>query len=245
MPYTGAPSLSVQSPCHCTKQSVFAGIGSYAIVERVRAAYPDQDILYPADRASFPDGAKSPEQLLACVRAATNYLARQGCVAVALPVIGVFPPIRAALLRVRSMIGSAAMRDYVRAEGGGGEVALVNASALVELVENFDFINRPGRRRDWVAAFIEDVLAAHPAVDVMTMSSTHLPWLKPFFQASAPGVAFLDPADTVLDELRPHVSAGGGRTRCVATASAALGLADFNAALLALGTSLQAGLVAV
>lgn len=251
-----------------------AGIGSYAIVERVRAAFPEQDILYLADRASFPYGAKNPAQLLASVRAATDYLAGQGCAAVvlasnapsvvvleplraavALPVIGVFPPVReaqrqsrsgrVAVLGVRSMVASAALRDYARAEGGGADVALVDASALVALVENFDFINRPEQTRTLVDAFVAGVLAAHPRVDVMTMSSTHLPWLKPFFEAAAPGVVFLDPADTVLEQLRPHLSAGGGLTRCVATASAALSLADFNAALLALGTSLRAELVEV
>lgn len=51
-----------------------AGIGSYAVVERVRARFPRQDIVYFADRASFPYGSKAPAQLLASVRAATEYL---------------------------------------------------------------------------------------------------------------------------------------------------------------------------
>lgn len=248
-----------------------AGIGSYAIVERVRAAFPAQDIVYFADRASFPYGAKTPQQLLDVVRSATEYLQAQGCVAVvlasnapsvvvleplraavSLPVIGIFPPVaeavrrsasgRVAVLGVRAMVGSAAMQAYADAHRGGGEVLLVNASALVELVENFAFIHRPEETQAAICAFIAELRAAHPRVDVMTMSSTHLPWLKPFFVAAAPEVQFLDPADSVLAELAPHTSAGGGRTRCVATASAELSLDDFNTALRALGTPLQAEL---
>lgn len=250
-----------------------AGIGSYAIVERVRAAFPAQDVVYFADRASFPYGAKSPQQLLEVVQRATAFLQEQGCVAVVLasnapsvvvleplraaagvPVIGIFPPVaeavrrsasgRVAVLGVRSMVDSAAMQAYAAAHRGAGEVLLVNASALVELVENFDFVHRPQATQAAIDRFIGELRAAHPLVDVMTMSSTHLPWLKPFFEAAAPDVQFLDPADSVLDELAPHTSAGGGLTRCVATASAELSLEDFNTALRALGTPLQAELVA-
>ncbi|MYM98604.1 glutamate racemase [Duganella vulcania] len=251
-----------------------AGIGSYAIVERVRAAFPAQDVLYFADRGSFPYGAKSPQQLLEVVQRATAFLHGQGCVAVvlasnapsvvvleplraaaAVPVIGIFPPVaeavrrsasgRVAVLGVRSMVDSAAMQAYAAAHRGAGEVLLVNASALVELVENFDFVHRPQATQAAVDRFIGELRAAHPRVDVMTMSSTHLPWLKPCFEAAAPDVQFLDPADSVLDELAPHTSAGAGLTRCVATASAELSLEDFNTALRALGTPLQAELVAV
>lgn len=51
-----------------------AGIGSYAIVERVRAAFPAQDIVYFPDRAGFPYGAKTPPQLLESVQHATAFL---------------------------------------------------------------------------------------------------------------------------------------------------------------------------
>jgi glutamate racemase len=36
-----------------------AGIGSYSAVATIRNRFPQQDIIYFADRASFPYGAKS------------------------------------------------------------------------------------------------------------------------------------------------------------------------------------------
>jgi glutamate racemase len=249
-----------------------AGIGSYAIVERVRGRFPKQDIIYFADRVSFPYGSKTPAELLLSVQSATQYLQDEGCVAVVLasnapsvvvleslraavsvPVIGVFPPIREALARsktaeiavlgVRSMITSEALRAY--ADGNrtlSSQVLLLNASSLVDLVENFIFILDPLGTQAVVTNFISDVRGLHPNIDVMTMSSTHLPWLKSFFEFAAPDVLFLDPADTVLDELAPHTSNGEGRTRCIATETAELSLQAFNTALRSLGTQLQARL---
>jgi glutamate racemase len=242
-----------------------AGIGSYAIVERVRARFPLQDIVYLADRASFPYGGKTPDELLASVRRAASYLCAQGCQAVVLasnapsvmvldalraavpvPVFGIFPPLREALARskskqvavlgVASLVNSEAMKTYVRQEAGpDGEVLLVNASALVDIVERFAFLGDPAATAHTVRQFIDDIRRRAPALDVMTMSSTHLPWLRPFFESAASDVLFLDPADSVLEQLQPHASAGSGRTCCLATQTAELSLESFNAALHALG----------
>jgi glutamate racemase len=249
-----------------------AGIGSYAIVERVRARFPQQDILYFADRASFPYGAKTPEALLQSVRQATQYLQQQGCVAVVLasnapsvvvleplraavdvPVIGIFPPVReattlsktgeVAILGVRSMVTSDAMRQDADANRlHDAQVLLINASSLVDLVENFTFIHDPVRTQEIVTAFILELRAAHPRIDVMTMSSTHLPWLRRFFETAAPDVSFLDPADGVLAQLEAMTSIGSGQTACIATETPELTLDAFNEALTILGTPHRAAL---
>jgi glutamate racemase len=249
-----------------------AGIGSYGIVERVRARFPQQDIVYFADRESFPYGEKTPAELLLCVQRATEYLQERGCVAVilasnapsivvlaplrtavAVPVIGVFPPVREAISRsvtkkvailgVRSMTDSPAMRRFAnRHRGPRSSVHLVNASLLVELVETFAFVNASKNTQKIVTDFIARVRDDRPNIDVMTLSSTHLPWLKPFFETAAPDVLFIDPADTVLNEIATHTSPGEGRTVCVATESNQLTLTEFNAALKALGAPIQASL---
>ena len=249
-----------------------AGIGSYAIVERVRARFPLQDILYFADRESFPYGSKTPADLLLSVQRATQYLQDAGCVAVvlasnapsivvleplraamSLPIIGVFPPVReathlsktgrVAVLGVRSMIESEAMKVFADANrSADSQVLLVNASSLVDLVESFAFVNDPGVTQNTVTRFIVDLRSANPDIDVVTMSSTHLPWLKPFFECAAPDILFVDPADSVLDTLQSHTSLGEGKTTCVATETKTLSLKAFNLALHALGTPLRATL---
>ena len=93
-----------------------AGIGSYAAVAAIQRILPQQDVLYFADRASFPYGGKSPPELLAILRRTLRFLDTYNPAAVlvasnapsitvlddlmgmiARPVFGVRPPIALAL----------------------------------------------------------------------------------------------------------------------------------------------------
>jgi len=124
-----------------------AGIGSYAAVAAIQRLLPGQDILYFADRASFPYGDKSRPELLAILRRTLRYLDSFDPAAVLVasnapsitvldeltgiinpPVFGVRPPIAAALavagrkavavLGVRSMVESPELRLYADTQAG-------------------------------------------------------------------------------------------------------------------------------
>ncbi|MDR0225156.1 MAG: aspartate/glutamate racemase family protein [Burkholderiaceae bacterium] len=249
-----------------------AGIGSYGLVQVVRRHFPQQDILYLADRASFPYGAKSRRALAQVVDKAIHALAERGAQAVVLasnapsvmvldevaprhrlPVLGIYPPVaraleatrsgQVALLGVRSLVQSREIQAYVQREARGRPVALVDASSLVALVEDGSFLSRPEDTWRQVAAFMAQLLRDHPGTDVCTLSSTHLPWLQPCFEAAAPGVRFLDPAESLVPQLAPHVrthaSGRAGMTLCLATASEAQPLQGLVEMLDLLGVDLQ------
>jgi glutamate racemase len=124
-----------------------AGIGSYAAVAAIQRLLPQQDILYFADRASFPYGDKSRQDLLAILRRTLRYLDGFDPAAVLVasnapsitvlddlvgiigpPVFGVRPPIAAALaitgpravavLGVQSMVESPELRLYADTQAG-------------------------------------------------------------------------------------------------------------------------------
>lgn len=124
-----------------------AGIGSYAAVAAIQHLLPQQDILYFADRASFPYGDKSRPELLAILRRTLRYLdgfdptavlAASNAPSITVldeltgiinpPVFGVRPPIAAALavaghkavavLGVRSMVESPELRLYADTQAG-------------------------------------------------------------------------------------------------------------------------------
>lgn len=249
-----------------------AGIGSYGIVRTIRTHYPDQDILYLADRASFPYGTKTKGALAASVSRAIAKLAEEGAAAVVLasnapsvmvldgirdaqpvPVLGIYPPVKEALERsrsgqiavlgVESLVRSVEIRGYVEQLAGGRHVHLVNASALVQLVEDGTFLSNPHAAGARVAAFMQKLRRAVAQLDVCTLSSTHLPWLAPFFREAAPEVEFLDPADALMPLLHPYTSAGSGRTVCLATESPSLPLGDLQRMLDLLGVDLQPRLI--
>src|SRR5476649_173004 len=250
-----------------------AGIGSYAIVEKIRKSYPSQDIVYLADRKSFPYGAKDHGELLTVTRQATEYLFQYGCSAVVLAsnapsivvmedllklasllVIGVLPPVKEAcrhsmtrniaVLGVRSMVESPEFKKYVIENTlEGCAISGINASELVDLVEDFSFLNDHEKTQRVVSKFLEKQLETQPNIDVMTMSSTHLPWLKAFFLQAQPQITFLDPADSVIEEIRPYVTHGDGIIDCIATESPQFPIKTFNEALLGLKTGLIAKLI--
>ncbi|WP_286153341.1 glutamate racemase [Ochrobactrum vermis] len=234
-----------------------AGIGSYALVELIRRSQPLRDIIYFADRANFPYGAKSRDQLLSIMRRTINYLADLGAQTVVLasnapsvmvldtlkseftvPVYGVAPPVRTALatsrsgkvavMGVRSMIESEELARFVRTQTDNpSDVALINASAMVELVENGAFLRQPDETAQKVAAFCDDIAERHPFIDALTLSSTHLPWLRSFFEAARPEWQFFDPADDVIAAL-PQPKGGSGRTIAFVTESETYSVAEFR-----------------
>ena len=88
-----------------------AGLGSYAIVEAIKKAYPQQDIIYFADRKSFPYGAKTTEELKNIIENSIDFLLKKGASFIVLAsnapsitvldkikkkdkVIGIYPPLK-------------------------------------------------------------------------------------------------------------------------------------------------------
>lgn len=245
-----------------------AGIGSYAVAALIRRHYPQQDIVYLADRASFPYGAKSKSELGAVVLRAIQALQELGCTAIVLasnapsvmvlddlladltlPVIGIYPPVREAVdvsstkhiavLGVQALVKSPQIQAYIQANKGNAQVAVFNASPLVDLVESGQFLSQPAMTQIAVNQFMEIVQASDRLTDTCTLSSTHLPWLKPFFEQAAPAMIFLDPANKVISLLAPFVSQGAGKTVCVATQSAVNSLADLRSMLATLGVEIE------
>ncbi len=140
-----------------------AGIGSYAAVAAIRRLLPEQDILYFADRASFPYGGKDRAELLVILRRTLRYLDGFDPAAILVasnapsitvlddlagvspaPLFGVRPPVAAALdhagsrqvavLGVRSMVESPELRAYAEAQAGS-RIAQVRLVDASPLVE--------------------------------------------------------------------------------------------------------------
>lgn len=250
-----------------------AGIGSYAIVDLIRRRQPMRDIVYFADRARFPYGDKSRDQLLSIMRRTLRFLLGYEPQAIVMasnapsimvldavkktcpvPVFGVAPPLTEAIARsrsgevgimaVRSLVESREMARFVGEQvSDPHRVALINGSAMVELVESGAFLTKPERTQQAVSGFLAEIAASHPAVDVLTLSSTHLPWLRPFFERARPDWSFLDPAESVVAALPTPVT-GTGRTVALVTESARYTVAGFRQMLEKLDIDLPLTVVA-
>lgn len=251
-----------------------AGIGSYAIVAEIQRHLPRQDVIYFADRASFPYGSKAPDELARVMERTLRFLEtfEPSAIVVAsnapsitvldavrpmtrLPVFGVFPPLAAALacsathavgiMGVESLVESDMLEDFVASHDlTGASVELINASSMVELVESGAFLFNPPGTQASVDDFVETLFRRRPDIDVLTLSSTHLPWLKAFFEHARPQCRFLDPAESVVANLGPGTP-GTGTVRTLVTEDARYSVDDFRRMLDRLGVDLTLEVVDV
>ncbi|MCD8893690.1 hypothetical protein K2V62_03205 [Mammaliicoccus sciuri] len=223
-----------------------AGIGSYSIVELLKKTYPNQDIIYLADRNQFPYGQKSIDDLKTVIKETIHYLEKWNprliIVASNVPtitilndmkddfdteIIGVYPPVKEALekssskqigiLGVQSLIESDALNEFISNEVSSGHVYQFNASSLVELVEDGSFISDKYRTLMTVKNFMDDIIDQHEEIDIFTLSSTHLPWLYSYFKELYPHIMFIDPAETVIEQAASYISNGHGRIKTLVT----------------------------
>lgn len=246
-----------------------AGIGSYAAVAAIQRRLPTQDILYFADRASFPYGGKSRPTLLAILRNTLHYLASFNPAAVLVasnapsitvlddltgvivpPVFGVRPPIAKAIsaagrgdvavLGVASMVCSPELRAYADAQAGADKsrVRLVDASPLVELVESGLFLFDAGQTQREVDDFLDVLDRTWPEITCFTLSSTHLPWLRPFIERARPDRRLFDPLEDAIEAIVPYASEGSGTVLALVTEDERFSAVDFRSMLDRLGVAL-------
>ncbi|HSD04725.1 MAG TPA: aspartate/glutamate racemase family protein [Nitrosopumilaceae archaeon] len=209
------------------KIAVFdSGLGSLSIIKSIRKKMPS-DIIYFADQKNFPYGTKSIVRLRKIINSTISMLEKKfnpdlivvGSNTPSLllkdvikrpNIIGVFPPLNnaikksksnsIAILATKSVVESTALKKYIKKYVPKKiKVVKINASPLVELVESGKFIhdkNLCAIKIKWIL----NPLLEHD-VDVVTLSSTHLPFLLSLLKQIFPQVTFLDPADSVADQI--------------------------------------------
>ncbi|MGI0037933.1 MAG: glutamate racemase [Nitrososphaera sp.] len=212
-----------------------SGIGSLSIVRELRREIPAEDILYFADRAHFPYGSKSHGELRGIIVNTINYLKRYKpkVVVVAsntpsvqvleevrkavqdVPVIGVRPPLKEAVrMTKKKHIGIMATGGTVRSKELENQirrevpqhilVTKFDASPIIELIEHGVHLENERRTFDVISRVLGDNV--DEKMDVITLSSTHLPFVKRYLNALLPTVRFVDPAQTVSRDVRKFLA---------------------------------------
>jgi glutamate racemase len=209
-----------------------SGIGSLSIIRELRREVPNEDLLYFADRAHFPYGNKSHAQLREIIVNTINYLRRYKPKLVVIasntpsvqvldevrkmitdvPLIGVRPPLKeAARLTKKKHIGIMATDGTIRSKELEVQirrevpqhilVSKFNASPIIELVEHGVHLENERRTFDVISRVLGDD-GVDEKIDVITLSSTHLPFVKTYLNALLPTVRFVDPAQIVAKDVR-------------------------------------------
>jgi glutamate racemase len=207
------------------KIAVFdSGLGSLSIIAPIRKK-TKSEIIYFADQASYPYGTKSVVELEKIIKSTISKLQEKFHPDVIIigsntpslllditknqNIIGIFPPLKEAsnktktgtiaILATKSVVESNALEHYIKKNVPDKiKVIKLNASSLVDLVESGKFIFEKESSKKTIRRILEPVLKN---ADVVTLSSTHLPFLLPMLNEIFPSVTFLDPADMVADQV--------------------------------------------
>jgi glutamate racemase len=206
-----------------------SGLGSMSIIKALQKICKS-DIIYFADQKNFPYGKKSKKQLEIIINQTIKTLEKKFSpdlivMASNTPslmvkitkrkVIGVNPPIREAMLLsktkniailgTQSTIKSKSLSSYIKKFNfyKNNKVYKINSSALVNLVESNRFITNKTYCKKIIRKTLSDVFANN--IDVATLSSTHLLFLRSLLRSEFPHVKFIDPADIVAEKVLTYI----------------------------------------
>jgi glutamate racemase len=203
-----------------------SGFGSLSIIRPLQKKIK-LEIIYFADKKNFPYGTKSIVDLRKIILSTIDKLEKMfepdliviGSNTPSLllkdvikpRIIGVFPPIKKAIsqtktnaiaiLVTKSVAESYAFKIYIKKNIPDKiKVKIINASSLVDLVESGKFIHAKNFCKRMIEkTLLESIMTNN--IDVVTLSSTHLPFLLPILKEIFPNVTFLDPADIIANQV--------------------------------------------
>lgn len=206
-----------------------SGLGSLSIINAIQKICKSETI-YFADQKNFPYGKKSKKQLEVIIKQTIKLLEENFSPDVIVmasntpslmvkitnkKVIGVNPPIKEAMilsktkniavLGTRATIKSKSLSSYIKKFNFSKDKKIhkINSSVLVELVESNKFITDKVYCKKIIKKTLGDVFSNK--IDVATLSSTHLPFLKSLLSSEFPQVKFVDPADIVACKVLAHI----------------------------------------
>ena len=203
-----------------------SGFGSLSIIKSIQKKLKSE-IIYFADQKNFSYGTKSISDLRRIIKSTISSLEKKfapdliviGSNTPSLllkkitkpKIIGVFPPIKnavkktksntIAILTTKSVVESNALKNFIRKNTPKNiRVIKINATPLVKLVESGKFIYNKKLCKKEIEKFLLDKIITNN-VDVVTLSSTHLPFLLPILKQIFPKVTFLDPANAIANQI--------------------------------------------
>lgn len=209
------------------KIAVFdSGLGSLSIIRAMQNIFKSE-IIYFADQQNYPYGSKSRIQLHKIIQKSIKLLDKQFSpdiivVASNTPslmfnlasrkIIVVKPPLiyakkiskskQIAILATKNAIKSQGLIQYVKKNNLSKlyKIFKINASDLVDLVESGKFLTNKNNCKKVITKILDPILTQN-SIDTITLSSTHLPFLKPLLKKKYPNIEFIDPGNIIAQEI--------------------------------------------
>ncbi len=203
-----------------------SGLGSLSIIKAIQRI-SKSNIIYFADQQNFPYGNKSHAELDLIIKNTIKTLQVQFSPDVLVmasntpslmlnlstnKVIGVKPPLneaqkiskskRIGILGTKSAVKSKELSNYIKEKKfpKSYKIFKINGSDLVDLVESGKFITNKQYCKKIIKKVLNDIISKN-SIDTITLSSTHLPFLKLLLDNEFPNVQFIDPGYLVAQKV--------------------------------------------
>jgi glutamate racemase len=208
------------------KIAVFdSGLGSLSIIKEIQKI-TKSEIIYFADQKNYPYGKKTRAQLSTIIQKTIKLLEKEFApeiivVASNTPslmldlstqkIIDVKPPLEIAkkitktkqigILATKSAINSKGLSEYIRKNNFSKSFKIfkINGSNLVDLVESGKFLTDKKYCKKIIKKDLE--ILSQQSVDTITLSSTHLIFLKSLLKKEFPKIKFIDPGKIVAQKI--------------------------------------------
>lgn len=209
------------------KIAVFdSGLGSLSIIKEIQKVSKNE-IIYFADQQNYPYGKKSQAQLSTIIKKTINLLNERFVpdiivIASNTPslmlglssdkIIGVKPPLKLAIkkseskqigiLATKSAVNSKGLVSYIKENNipKSCKIFKINGSNLVDLVESGKFLNEKNYCKKIIKKSLEQIIISKN-IDTITLSSTHLLFLKVLLKKEFPQIQFIDPGSIVAKNI--------------------------------------------
>ena len=198
-----------------------SGLGSLSIIQAIQKI-SKSEIIYFADQQNYPYGKNSQAQLRTIMQKSIKLLQESSpdiiVIASNTPslmlnlstqkIIDVKPPLKYAqkiskskqigILATKSAIKSKGLTNYIKKNNFPNSLKIfkINGSDLVELVESGKFLADKQYCKKIIRKILQPILKQH-SIDTITLSSTHLPFLKTLLEKEYPQIQFIDPGNIV------------------------------------------------
>jgi len=209
-----------------------SGIGSLSVIQALRQKLPNESIVYLADRAHYPYGRKTKEQLRSIVVQTIKFLEkfdpksiivasitpsmlvlREARLHATVPVFGVYPTLNdavalsktkhIALMATEGTIQSDELDEYVKPYIMTTKIVMVNASSMIDLVESGQFLEDSSVKETITRAMHN--IRSDPKIDVAILGSTHLPLIKDRIADLFPKMQFVNPALDTVKQVKTYL----------------------------------------
>ena len=207
-----------------------SGLGSLSIINPIRKLCK-ADIIYFADSKNFPYGEKTKAELNTAISLTLNKLEEFFCpdlivmasntpsliLDISKPnIVTVKPPLLEAkkisktknigILATKSTIKSRGLSNYIYMNKlpDSYQIHKINGSSLVSLVENGKFLTNENLCRKIIKNELSEIIFKKN-IDTITLSSTHLPFLKKLLEKEFPAVEFVEPGEQVAQRISKKI----------------------------------------